>query len=246
MREDPRELKKLKKKNTKREPIKRGPIKRGFQPTYHGLRPFGSVESSPSASIPNFTTALLTLENCDKYITAACIQSQYNIPNNTLASPGNELGIFESLNDHYGQYDLDVFFSTLYPYIPNGTYPTERLVDGAVGSAEAAGLSEDEVGVESDLDFMASWPLIWPQSTVLFQSDDQYYEINQTSLDTPYLGFYNTFFDAIDGSYCTYSAYNVCVISSTPSRASVTNRPRRKLAIVLRPSASTLSSVTPL
>lgn len=74
------------------------------------------------------------------------------------------------------------------------------------GSIESAGIDEDDAGVESDLDFMSSWPLIWPQGTVLFQTDDQYYEVNQTSLDTPYLGFYNTFFDALDGSYCTYSA----------------------------------------
>lgn len=204
MRPDPRELKKLKNKRQTREPIKRG-----VQPTYTGLRPIGSGQS-PAALIPNFTTALLTPENCGKYVTAACMRTQYEIPNNTLASPGNELGIFESLDDHYGKYDLDVFFSTLYPYIPNGTYPTEKLIDGAVGSAESAGIDEGDVGVESDLDFMASFPLIWPQGTVLFQTDDQFYEINQSSVTTPYFGFYNTFFDALDGSYCTYSAYNVC------------------------------------
>lgn len=203
MRPDPRELKKLKHKRDAKLPIKRD-----TQPTYTNLRPIGGNQN-PAALIPNFSPSLLTPENCDKYVTAACMRAQYEIPNNTLASPGNELGIFESLNDHYGKYDLDVFFSTLYPYIPNGTYPTEKLVDGAVGSAESAGLGEEDVGVESDLDFMAAYPLIWPQGTVLFQSDDQYYEINQTSLTTPYLGFYNTFFDAIDGSYCTYSAYNV-------------------------------------
>lgn len=204
MRPDPRELKKLKNKR-----ITKTPIKRDFHPTYTGLRPIGGGEQ-PAKLIPNFTASLLTPENCDQYVTAACMRSQYSIPNNTLASPGNELGIFESLDDHYGQHDLDVFFSTLYPYIPNGTYPTEKLIDGAVGSAEAAGLSEEDVGVESDLDFMSAWPLIWPQGTVLFQTDDQFYEVNQTSLNTPYLGFYNTFFDALDGSYCSYSAYGVC------------------------------------
>lgn len=201
MRTDPRELKKMKKKRDA-EALE----KRGFQPTNTGVKDL-SGESKSSALISNFSTSLLTPENCNKYVTAACIREVYNIPNNTLASPGNELGIFESLDDHYSKYDLDVFFSTIYPYIPNGTYPEERLVDGAVGSIEEAGIDESDAGEESDLDFMAAFPLIWPQGTVLFQSDDQFYEINQTSASTPYFGFYNTFFDALDGSYCTYSAY---------------------------------------
>ncbi len=29
---------------------------------------------------------------------------------------------------------------------------------------------------ESNLDFQASIPLIWPQKTVLFQTDDEWYE----------------------------------------------------------------------
>ncbi|KAF3768143.1 subtilisin-like protein [Cryphonectria parasitica EP155] len=197
MRPDPRELKKAKHKRQ----LEQTPVKRSHKSTVF------KVDEKPTKLIPNFTIGDLTPENCDTLVTTDCIRAQYSIPNNTLAAPGNELGIFESLDDHYGKYDLDVFFSTLHPYIPNGTYPKEELIDGAVGSAEAAGLPEEETGVESDLDFQASWPLIWPQGTVLYQTDDQYYEVNQTTLTTPYFGFYNTFFDALDGSYCTYSAY---------------------------------------
>ncbi|CAN8102435.1 unnamed protein product [Discula destructiva] len=198
MRPDPRELKKLKSKRHAEEPAKR---------STQATNTLVDGDAKGLALIPNFNTSILTPANCGKYVTAACMRDQYGIPNNTLASPGNELGIFETLNDHYSKYDLDAFFSTLYPYIPNGTYPIEKLVDGATGSSEETGLPEEEAGVESDLDFMSAWPLIWPQGTVLFQSDDQFYELNQSSLTTPYLGFYNTFFDAIDGSYCTYSAY---------------------------------------
>lgn len=180
MRPDPRELKKLKNKRHVEQPEKRG-----FQST----NTLKDGEAKALAAIANFNTSILTPENCYQYVTAACIRSQYGIPNNTLASPGNELGIFETLNDHYSKLDLDAFFSTLYPYIPNGTYPIERLIDGATGSSEETGLSEYDAGVESDLDFQSAWPLIWPQGTVLFQSDDQFYEINQTDLATPYLGF---------------------------------------------------------
>jgi tripeptidyl-peptidase I len=58
------------------------------------------------------------------------------------------------------------------------------------------------IGLESSLDFDSAWPLIYPQGTVLFQEDDEYYESTGQ-----FNGFMNTFLDAIDGSYCTYSAY---------------------------------------
>jgi tripeptidyl-peptidase-1 len=41
--------------------------------------------------------------------------AQYNIPQANSAVPGNEIGIFESLDVHYSKKDLDVYFSTLYP-----------------------------------------------------------------------------------------------------------------------------------
>lgn len=200
MRTDPRELKK------KRDHEMETSVKKRFQPT-NTAADVAKGNPQDFAFLPEFDPTNLTLADCDTYVTAACMREVYKIPNNTLAAEGNELGIFESLNDHYSKFDLDVFFSTLYPHIPNGTYPIEKLVDGAVGSIEEAGIDEEDAGVESDLDFMAAWPLIWPQKTVLFQTDDQFYEINQTSTSTPYFGFYNTFFDSLDGSYCTYSAY---------------------------------------
>ncbi|KAI1335592.1 subtilisin-like protein [Xylariaceae sp. FL0016] len=146
---------------------------------------------------PNSTT-------CSIYVTADCTRVQYDIPNGTTSATGNELGIFESLDDHC-KHDLDVYFNTLYPYqdIPNGTYPEERLVDGAIGSVEEPSPVYPLVtGLESMLDFDSAWPLIWPQKTVLYQVDDEYYEYTGN-----FAGFWNTFLDAIDGSYCTYSAY---------------------------------------
>ncbi len=64
-------------------------------------------------------------------------------------------------------------------------------MDGAVASsedlAEVFGFFIDS-GVESNLDFQASIPLIYPQTTVLFQSDDEFYE----EVGTP--GFLNSTF----------------------------------------------------
>ncbi|CAJ2505810.1 Uu.00g132040.m01.CDS01 [Anthostomella pinea] len=168
-------------------------------------RDFGSLND-----VKPFITELAAFPNpnsttCSTYVTADCTRVQYNLPNGTTSTPGNELGIFESLDDHYSKHDLDVFFSTLYPYmnIPNGTYPEERLIDGAIGSVEEPSpVYPLETGLESMLDFDSAWPLIYPQKTVLYQVDDEYYEYTGN-----FSGFWNTFLDALDGSYCTYSAY---------------------------------------
>jgi tripeptidyl-peptidase-1 len=53
-------------------------------------------------------------------------------------------------------------------------------------------------GPESDLDFQVSYPLIYPQNAILFQTDDPVYEADYT-----FSGFLNTFLDALDGSYCS-------------------------------------------
>ncbi len=57
-------------------------------------------------------------------------------------------------------------------------------------------------GAESDLDFQISYPIIYPQNSILFQTDDDVYEANYV-----FQGFLNNFLDAIDGSYCSYSAF---------------------------------------
>jgi tripeptidyl-peptidase-1 len=82
----------------------------------------------------------------------------------------------------------DIFFSE----IPTGTHPTLKAIDGAKAPAPV-----QSAGPESDLDFQISYPIIWPQNSVLFQTDDMVYEKNYT-----FNGFLNTFLDAIDGSYC--------------------------------------------
>ncbi|KIH86515.1 alkaline serine protease [Sporothrix brasiliensis 5110] len=140
--------------------------------------------------------------NCYEYVTPNCIRTQYGIPKGTTARPGNELGIFEGLNQHYSKSDLDDYFEVVSPNIPQGTYPIPRLIDGATADTQP-----DTAGGEAELDFQAAMPLIYPQQAVLFQVDDERIQSNMTMGNTPYLGFWNTFFDAIDGSYCTFSAF---------------------------------------
>ncbi|CAK7264283.1 hypothetical protein SEPCBS119000_000909 [Sporothrix epigloea] len=144
----------------------------------------------------------MNLTNCDWYATPECIRYNYGIPLGSTAYPGNEMGIFESLGDHYNKDDLDVFLEVFAPFVPNGTYPIPRLIDGAYADTT----DQADAGGESALDFMSVIPLIYPQKTVLFQEDDENYEVGNTG-NTSYWGFFNTFFDAIDGSYCSLDAF---------------------------------------
>lgn len=122
----------------------------------------------------------------------------YNITKPTTSVKGNKLGIFEDLGDHYSVTDLHEFFATLAPQIPLSVVPENRLIDGATGASSSVATA----GPESDLDFQISYPIIYPQNSVLFQTDDTPTENNYT-----YEGFLNNFLDAIDGSYCSYSAF---------------------------------------
>lgn len=124
---------------------------------------------------------------CDVVITPECIKTMYKIPQGTLSNGQNQLGIFEDLGDVYSQTDLNEFFLTLYPRIPQGTHPKLDLIDGAVAPNPVT-----SAGPESDLDFQISYPIIWPQNSVLYQTDDVVYEANYT-----YEGFLNNFLDAI-------------------------------------------------
>lgn len=136
--------------------------------------------------------SLLGLSTCDEYITPQCVATLYNVTAPSKAAAGNELGIFESLGDYLSQTDLDLFYLSLAPNIPVGTGPTVHGIDGGTIPAGAS------AGPESDLDFQIAYPLIYPQNTILFQTDDQVYEANYT-----FQGFLNTFLDALDGSYCS-------------------------------------------
>ncbi|PMD36236.1 subtilisin-like protein [Hyaloscypha variabilis F] len=137
--------------------------------------------------------AIPELAVCDTAITPACIKALYNVTAPTKAAAGNELGIFEDLGDVYSQTDLDLFFLSFAQNIPLGTSPTLEAIDGAV-----APTSVTSAGPESDLDFQVSYPLIYPQNSILFQTDDPVYEADYT-----FTGFLNTFLDALDGSYCS-------------------------------------------
>jgi tripeptidyl-peptidase-1 len=170
--------------------------KRGSKKAKRTLR-----KSPARKQAPFMPTNISSLSTCDQVMTPACIQALYQItPNDPYAevSLNNSLGIFEE-GDYYAQQDLNRFFGNFTPYIPNGTHPIPNFIDGA-----KAPVSLQLAGGESDLDFQLAYPLVYPQTTTLYQTDDIYYAFGN---DPNATGLFNTFFDAIDGSYCTYSAY---------------------------------------
>ncbi|TQV95436.1 aorsin [Cordyceps javanica] len=133
--------------------------------------------------------------NCDTVISPQCIADKYKIPKATLNSTSNRLGLFESDDEMYKQSDLDIFYKNFAPNIPKGTGPKVDLIDWN-GQKPDANQAEGEAA----LDFDMAIPIIYPQGTELFQSKDNF---NGRST----LGFFNVFLDAIDGAYCTSSAY---------------------------------------
>lgn len=154
---------------------------------------FGPELSIPVSTLANSGTSL-----CDTAITPQCIATMYNITKATKANPSNHMGIFEE-GDFYAAEDLVEFFATFAQNIPVTTRPILEGIDGGFAPSAYA-------GGESDLDFQISYPIIYPQNSVLFQTDDIFYAEGLEGGG----GFLNTFLDAIDGSYCTYCAYGEC------------------------------------
>ena len=139
------------------------------------------------------------LANCDTIITPDCIRALYQIPVANLSDPSNSMGIFES-GDTLAQKDMNLFYTKYASNIPNDTLPTIDLIDGAKGPKKGG-----EASGEADLDFQLAYSLIYPQNTTLFQADD-----SQVAEDFSYTsGLFNTFLDAIDGTYCNYTAFDI-------------------------------------
>ena len=156
----------------------------------------------PPASMQKYLTNQTA--NCDVAITPACIQALYRVPAGTpgrIVNPNNSFGVFEE-GDFYSQEDLNLFFANFTPYIPAGTHPIPNFVDGANAPVPVA-----QAGGESDLDLQLAYPIIYPQTVTLYQTDDLFYSNSPNSTAS---GIFNTFLDAIDG------VSNRCLIYVVP------------------------------
>ncbi|OTB09710.1 hypothetical protein K445DRAFT_71783 [Daldinia sp. EC12] len=140
--------------------------------------------------------------NCSEAATPECIAKLYDIPPAEKAHPNNSMGFFQK-GSWYQEKDLDLFFKTYAAHIPQGTRPLNLSINQAVWH-----YNEDDPYVsqpdEADLDLDVAYPIIYPQTATVYQADDDYYTLHSAN---GYFGLFNTFLDAIDGTYCNYSAY---------------------------------------
>lgn len=132
------------------------------------------------------------LAQCDQYVTPACIAAQYHIPQGTLANPNNKLGVYEADGEAWANKDLDTFYAKYAPFVKAGTYPVNEGIQGGKAPTDPS-----YAGGEATLDYEIAIPIVYPQGTIN-------YEVNLP--DKPH-ALFNSFLDAIDGSYCTYEAY---------------------------------------
>lgn len=167
----------------------------------HGLGAPGRPEDGLGAMASSDPAA--ELRKCDKVMTPACIATLYQIPPADPAKvhPNNSLGVYESYQQYWNQDDLDSFFYR-FTNITNGTHPIDKAIDGGVASTTDP--SQD--GFEAMLDLLMAYPIVYPQTITIFNEDDTWYQNGGSYFLGAYYLF-NDFLDAIDGSYCTYSAY---------------------------------------
>ncbi|ORY58836.1 putative protease S8 tripeptidyl peptidase I [Pseudomassariella vexata] len=138
------------------------------------------------------------LSHCDQAITPACVKALYKIPPGHLADPTNSLGIFEAELQFWHQVDLDLFYANFTPSIPQRTHPINYEIDGAPP------VTTRYYPYPDMLDLMLAYPIVYPQTITVWNVDDLHY---QTWENDTYTWGFNGLLDAIDGSYCTYSAY---------------------------------------
>lgn len=176
-------------------------------PKTHQSTPVQKAPRSPKlagmfkeATASQAATTYQNLSSCDTLITPACIAALYNIPPGNKSDPSNTLGIFEAELQWYDQYDLDLFYKEYAPWIPAGNHPININIDGGVAETDNVSIA----GPEAMLDIELAYPIVWPQNVTIFNVDDIPY---QTWGNNSYTWGYNTLLDAIDGSYCTYTAY---------------------------------------
>lgn len=72
--------------------------------------------------------------------------------------------------------------------IKKGTHPEDRPINGAVGPSP----DDYPTGAETMLDVSIASSLVWPQDTVVFQVEDELYQLAQQAGSPAYSGFFNS------------------------------------------------------
>lgn len=149
-------------------------------------RPTDSSNPKQGADVMN---AMMDLNQCDRMITPDCLRALYDMPQGSLSSGNNTLGVVEYTPQAFLQTDLDMFFKEFSPKQQNKP-PIVTLLDNAIVQTENKSFN---LNGESALDLEFAMALVFPQQVTVFQVGDT----NQGAS-------FNNFLDGIDGSYCTF------------------------------------------
>ncbi|KAH9933246.1 subtilisin-like protein [Epithele typhae] len=130
------------------------------------------------------------LEQCDTQITPDCIRALYGFHYEPRATSKNSIGIVEYTPQQYVPSDMDMFF-TNFSTSQVSQRPVMESIDG--GNIDVDGEGYD-INAESNLDLQYAMSLVGKsQKVTLYQVGDLFRGAS-----------FNTFLDAIDGSYCTF------------------------------------------
>lgn len=152
-----------------------------------------------------------SLANCGSHITPACIKALYDVPDATLNTPENSLGIFEDYESVYDQRDLNLFFQRFAPDIPLNTHPELVSING-----DKAPTTVKNGGDEAILDLDLAFSLVYPQTVTLFQSKPTFGQRKAWRAEVPgpngnkqsfvsSRALFEDLLDAVDGAFCTPS-----------------------------------------
>ena len=153
-------------------------------------------------------------------------QSRLQHHRRSVDNPNNIFGIFELEENNYSQDDQTEFYGLFAPSIPHIYGPKVDLIDWGDKKPNTSTHSDEII-----LDFEVALPITYPQSTELFKP-----YIARFVGDNEIEGEFGHWLDAIDGSYCTSTAYNQTgdnpgVDGPVPVRECGTYKPRPIISI---------------
>jgi tripeptidyl-peptidase-1 len=103
------------------------------------------------------------LKHCDKKMTPPCYRALYGLPQHSQPLPKDDLAIFQTGYSQYYQKNLDEYFTSFAPNVPNGTHPELVSINGGTAPAKHAGGASGE----ANLDFMVAYGLLGPVNITL-------------------------------------------------------------------------------
>lgn len=110
-----------------------------------------SVDKESQGLTATDATLPPALQGCGANMTPACIKALYGIPNATLATPGNSVGLYQQ-GSYFAESDVNLYFKAYAPYVPQGTFPINASIDGGSYSVDASSaLNSGEANIDIEM-----------------------------------------------------------------------------------------------